>query len=93
MDSIKAYLHWLLVTYNVGHFFNYQIAFRPTQAHANADSLSRLLLPHMEDSKLPQPTLFAIHQIETLPVTAAQLTTTTKQNCIVSKVLHYTVAK
>ena len=54
--------------------YNYRIVFRPTQAHANADSLSRLPLPHTEkDAKVPDPKLFNIQQIETLPVTSAQL--------------------
>ena len=41
--------------------YNYRIVFRPTQAHANADSLSRLPLPHNEgDVKVPDPKLFNI---------------------------------
>ena len=58
--------------------YNYRIVFRPTQAHANADSLSRLPLPHSEkDTKVPDAKLFNVQQIGTLPVTSAQLKTAT----------------
>jgi len=71
--------------------YNYHIVFRPTQAHANADSFSRLPLPHSEkDTKVPDPELFNIQQIETLPVTSAQLKTATNQDPILSRVLRYT---
>ena len=71
--------------------YNYHIVFTLTQAHANADGLSRLQLLHSEkDSKLPDPNLFAIHQIETLPITSAQLAVATKQDRLLSKVLRYT---
>ena len=71
--------------------YNYRIVFRPTQAHANADSLSRLPLPHSEkDTKVPDAKLFNIQQIETLPVTSAQLKTATNRDPILSKVLRYT---
>ena len=70
--------------------YNYRIAFRPTQAHANADSLSRLPLHNSEeDTKVPDPKLFNIQQIETLPVTATQLKTATNRDTILSKVLRY----
>ena len=71
--------------------YNYRIVFRPTQAHANADSLSRLPLPNSEkDTKAPDPKLFNIQQIETLPVTATQLKAVTNRDAILSKVLRYT---
>ena len=70
--------------------YNYRIAFRPTQAHANADSLSRLPLHNSEeDTKVPDPKLFNIQQIETLPVTGTQLKTATNRDTILSKVLRY----
>ena len=70
--------------------YNYHIIFRPTQSHANADSLSRLPFPHNEkDAKIPNPNckLFNIQQIETFPVTSAQLNTATNWDPILSRVL------
>lgn len=40
-------------------------------------------------SKLPDPRLFNMQQIETLPVTSAQVKTATNRNTILSKVLLY----
>ena len=71
--------------------YNYRIVFRPTQAPAKADSLSRLPLPHSEkDTKVPDAKLFNIQQIETLSVTSAQLKTAINWDPILSKVLRYT---
>ena len=79
--------HWALLL--VG--YNYRIVFRPTHAHANADSLSHLPLSLSEkDARVPDLKLFNILQIETLPVTAAQLKTATNIDPVLSRVLRYT---
>ena len=67
--------------------YNYSIEFRPTTARANADGLSRLPLgtrhPASTDS------VFTIGQIQALPVTAEQIATATRQDAVLSRVLHF----
>ena len=71
--------------------YDYRIVFRPTKAHANADGLSRLPVPYSNNEPyLPDPKLFNIQQIETLPLMAAQLKTATARDPDLSKVLTYT---
>lgn len=94
-DRTRAFSHWLQHSHNAGHYYRqvttmYNIVFRPIQGYANAESLSQLFLPcSKQDSKLPDPRLFNIQQIETLPVTSAQVKTATNRNTILSKVLLY----
>ena len=71
--------------------YKYQIEFRSTTAHANADGLSRLPLtkPSLEGNS-PEPGIFNISQIASLPVTASQLQTATRTDVLLSKVMRYT---
>ena len=71
--------------------YNYDIVFRPTKSHANADCLSRLplgdsVLPTNDDSA----SLFNVQQIGILPVTPQQLRSETAKDPLLSKVLLYT---
>ena len=68
--------------------YNYNIEYRPTGAHANADSLSRLPLKS-ERSRvtLDEPAVFNVSQLESLPVTAKQLQAATRTDPTLSKVL------
>ena len=51
--------------------YSYQIRFRPTKQHCNADGLSRLPLKDKSPvGNPPDPTIFNVSQVETLPVTA-----------------------
>ena len=71
--------------------YDYRIVFRPTKAHANADGLSHLPVPYSSNEPyLPDPKLFNIQQIETLPLMAAQLKTATARDPELSKVLTFT---
>ena len=71
--------------------YTYQIKFRSTGHHANADSLSRLPLPAVsQEGAAIEPTLFNISQLESLPVTSTQLRTCIRQDCTLSKVLRCT---
>ena len=76
---------WILSAYK------YEIEFRPTGDHGNADGLSRLPLsgipPEETDS---DPKLFNISQMEALPVTVRQLRAATGSDPVLSKVLRYT---
>ena len=73
--------------------YQYEIQFKPTLKHANADGLSRLPLTssttdHKEDDV--ETTLFNIAQIECLPVTAEQVQRATAKDVILSHVLQFT---
>ena len=72
--------------------YQYQIEFKPTSQHANADSLSRLPLSHTarEDADIVAATCFNVSKIATLPVTAKMLASATRTDPLLSKVLTYT---
>ena len=69
--------------------YSYKIEYRPTGAHANADSLSRLPLKGEGTITSEEPALFNISQLESLPITTKQLRAATRTDPILSKVLHY----
>ena len=74
--------------------YRYDIEFKPTSKHANADGLSRLPL-HVEKEK-EEPSdvdVFNVAQVDALPVTAQQLGQATRSDPILSKVWHYTKTK
>lgn len=70
--------------------YQYDIEFRPTDRHANADGLSRLPLKgnHPEEGK--EVKVFQIRQIESLPVTADHIRKATRTDRTLRKVLEYT---
>ena len=73
--------------------YQYEIQFKSTSDHANADGLSRLPLSDSKEASVvcsSEPSVFNISQIESLPVTAAQVEAATRTDPILSKVLHYT---
>jgi hypothetical protein len=68
----------------------YDIEFKGTKEHANADGLSRLPLEEKQDVSSVEPTIFNIAQIQSLPVTASQVAKETCKDSVLSKVLRYT---
>ncbi|XP_044175358.1 uncharacterized protein K02A2.6-like [Acropora millepora] len=69
--------------------FSYQIEYKNTKAHANADGLSRLPLnctKEDEDRKDPAD-VFHLNQINRLPVTVRELRKETRNNPILAKVI------
>ena len=73
--------------------YQYEIRFKPTQEHANADGLSRLPLPTTTGSKVicsTGPAIFNLSQVESLPVTATQIQAASRTDPVLSKVLHHT---
>ena len=72
--------------------YQYEIQFKPTLKHANADGLSRLpLTSHNKDNKDDvETTLFNLAQIECLPVRAEQVQRATARDAILSRVLQFT---
>lgn len=70
--------------------YNYEIEFRSTDKHANADGLSRLPLNHVEPlGYTSEPTVFNLQQIGSLPVTAAKLAAATRNDKVLSRVYRY----
>ena len=69
---------------------NYDIRFKPTAAHGNADGLSRCPLPGQRKETQSEPSIFNISQINALPVTCVQLQAATRTDPVLSRVVHYT---
>ena len=70
--------------------YTYDITFRSTKSHANADSLSRLPLPApkpVEDSE--DPTIFDVAQLDALPVQASTVATETRADPLLCQVLQW----
>lgn len=71
--------------------YSYEIAYKPTAAHGNADGLSRLPLSDQRGTpRETVETVFNLCQISALPVTAQQVASATRTDPALSKVLHYT---
>jgi len=71
--------------------YNYDIIYKSTKDHGNADGLSCLpLLAEPATECSPESMVFNIAQIDTLPVTVKQLKAATRQDPVLSKVLLYT---
>ena len=69
--------------------YSYDIRFRPTQSHGNADSLSHLPLPDTHPvGNCKDPTIFNLAQLDALPIQATDITAATRTDPILSKVLH-----
>ena len=76
---------WILSAYQ------YEIEFRPTGEHGNADGLSRLPLSDVPPQETNNDSkIFNISQMEALPVTVRQLRAATHADRILSKVYRYT---
>ena len=69
--------------------YNYELIFRPTNKHSNADGLSRLPLEESDEDVQDVATIFNLKQIEVLPVDAKQLSKETRKDPELSKVIQY----
>lgn len=71
--------------------YEYQLVFRNTKAHANADALSRIPLPEepLKTREEPELVLLAEHLADS-PVTAHDIQIWTECDSKLSQVLHYT---
>ena len=70
--------------------YRYEIEFKRTQEHCNADGLSRLPLPN-EKAHVPHAVdVFTVAQLDSLPVTAEQIGQATRVDPILSKVRRFT---
>ena len=72
--------------------YDYQITFRPTFKHSNADALSRLPLETMEDKAddLPSELVLLLENMDKLPITARAIAKWTQSDPILSRVYKYT---
>ena len=71
--------------------YNYEIEFKSTHEHSNADGLSRLpLRTEKVETTATEPSIFNISQIESLLVTVQQVQSASRTDPILSKVLNYT---
>ena len=70
--------------------YKYQIQYKSTKEHSNADGLSRLPLEKPSSSEaLPVESVFNIHQIAALPVSSRQIAEHTRRHPVLSRVLHH----
>jgi hypothetical protein len=70
--------------------YQYNIRFKPTDQHANADGLSRLPLPSSPNVSTTASSIFNLSQIGALPITSVQVADATRKDSTLSKVLHFT---
>ena len=70
--------------------YRYEIKFKSTHQHYNADALSRLSLDEKDSNNGSEATLFNIHQIETIPVTATEIQKAAHHVPVLSQVLQFT---
>ena len=71
--------------------YNYQLEFKPTEQHSNADGLSRLPLQSQSSlGGVPEASIHNIRQIEAIPITSQAVKCATRKDKVLSKVLHYT---
>ena len=67
--------------------YQYDIHFKQTSKHANADALSRLPLPNAPDHSLSPASIFNLSQIQALPIQASHIAIATRTDRLLSKVL------
>ena len=69
--------------------YNYDIEFRPTTTHCNADALSRLPLPDDGKQRPSETGMYHVRQIESLPITSQAIRKATQRDPTLSKVKEY----
>ena len=79
-------LRWALTLSN----YEYQIIFRPTHKHCNADALSRLPVPTIEEEEnTPMELVFLMEAMENFPITADNIKVWTEKDTILSRVYRH----
>lgn len=72
--------------------YQYEIRFKPTSQHGNADGLSRLPLDIGQTGDAPSSSFgtLDVHSMDTLPISYTQVELFTRRDVLLSKVLRYT---
>ena len=73
--------------------YDYNIIFKPSASHCNADALSRLPVQSVRINYIDESSVFNIQQIELLPIKAKDIKIATEHDPVLSKVLEFTVTK
>jgi len=72
---------------------NYTIVYRKTTLHGNCDGLSRVPLPTTEsDDDTDAADVFAINQLESLPVSVTEVQHETRRDPVLSQVYHFVLS-
>ena len=80
--------HWALKL----SAYSYNIQFHRTDEHSNADGLSRLPLNHISRvGYTPEPAVFNLQQLHSLPVTATKLAMATRTDNLLSRVYRFII--
>ena len=70
--------------------YEYNIRFRNTTAHSNADALSRLPLPELQkESQTPPELVLLIDHLNESPITSRHIAARTRKDRVLSKILTY----
>ena len=86
VQASNRILRWALTLSS----YQYTIACRTTQQHANADALSRLPLPETpERTVVPPEFVLMVQKLDEAPITAVQIAAWTQQDPLLSDVLRY----
>ena len=81
--AVSRLVRWALILSQ----YDYEIEFKPTKDHGNADMLSRL--PRSIESELPADNLIYSIQISSLPVLTEDIRTETSKDETLSRVIEY----
>ncbi|PIK56483.1 hypothetical protein BSL78_06598 [Apostichopus japonicus] len=81
----------LLGLFNEGRaMYEYNLKFKPTDAHANADAMSRLPLPEtIKSNPVPPEIVLALNILDQCPVTSSQVRKSSRRDPTLSKILGY----
>ena len=72
--------------------YDYSISFKPSTSHSNADALSRLPLPYVQediDPPVPVETILLLDELSESPISVDQIKTWTRRDPLLSKILQF----
>ncbi len=73
--------------------YEYNISFKSSSDHANANALSRLPIPFVPpDPPIPPEPVLVLEQIYESPITADQIHSWSRKDPTISNILHYTLS-
>ena len=70
--------------------YEYRIMFKPSGSHGNADTLSRLPLPSLDqDPPIPVDTVLVLNELSESPISVDQIRIWTRRDPVLSRVLQF----